>query len=177
MLKLEWKKNRKKNNRGSALIESIPVLFMIVIVFNFSLGFFGAIHSGILNSIGAYNYTMETFRFRSNLMYFRPGGGTAHYAKSMNRVHGIIGDGYKKSDFDKGRWPATIRRIVLSTKGTEIGNGEDSTDLHKKNKKSGVWSIISSYAPEDEDNSPKIPEIWIKTVYGICINADCTASR
>lgn len=177
MLNLNWKKRKQKNNRGSALIESIPVLFMIVIVFNFSLGFFGAIHSGILNSIGAYNYTMETFRFRSNLMYFRPGGGTANYSKSMNRVHGVIGDGYKKSDFDKGRWPATIRRIVLSTKGTNVGDGASSANLHSKSNRSGVWSIISGSAPQDEDDSPKIPEIWVKTVYGICINADCTASN
>ncbi|MBC7466412.1 MAG: hypothetical protein H7256_10505, partial [Bdellovibrio sp.] len=85
-------KKYKESEKGMAIIESIPVLIMIVVVFNFSLGFFGSIHSGILNSIGSYNYSLETFRFRSNLTYFRPGSGVVHYANSKNRVHGTIQD-------------------------------------------------------------------------------------
>ena len=105
----------KKSEKGMALVETIPVLFMLVLVFNFSLGFFGAIHSGILNSIGSYNYALETFRYRSNLMYFRPGADTANYKLSKNRVHGVTKDGSDhQTAEDKQRWPATFRSMPKS---------------------------------------------------------------
>jgi hypothetical protein len=170
--KSKLKRNSKKNNKGMALIEALPVLFMVILIFNFSLGFFGAIHSGILNSIGSYNYTMETFRFRSNLVYFRPGGGVANYAKSMNRVHGVTADGYKMEDSRKGKWPVTIRSVTVSGNGKLQGSTE--VDNHSlANKSTSVWRAISSYTANSEDDAPKTPEIWIKTVYGICLNAEC----
>lgn len=178
MLKLNLRKKRKivlkkpKNNKGMALIEALPVLFMVVLIFNFSLGFFGAIHSGILNSIGSYNYTMETFRFRSNLVYFRPGGGTANYAKSMNRVHGVTGDGYGARDSVKGKWPVTVRSIAMS--GADKLKGSTEADGHSlAAKQTSVWRAVSSYTANSEDEAPQTPEIWIKTVYGICLNAEC----
>lgn len=175
MLKINFKphvKKRKKNNKGMALIEALPVLFMVVLVFNFSLGFFGAVHSGILNSIGSYNYTMETFRFRSNLVYFRPGAGTSNYAKSMNRVHGVIGDGYSKQDTQKGKWPVTVRSIAMSG-SDKLQGSTDITGHSLANRLTSVWKADSGYTASSEDDSPKTPEIWVKTVYGICLNAEC----
>lgn len=168
------KKKKKKNNKGMALLEALPVLFMVILVFNFSLGFFGAIHSGILNSIGSYNYTMETFRFRSNLMYFRPGAGTSNYSKSMNRVHGIIGDGSSSKDTKKGKWPATVRNIAVASNsrldsklGISTHNKADEKDTRS------IWFMKSTQASDNLEDGPETPEIWVKTVYGICLNADC----
>lgn len=159
----------KKSEKGLALVESIPVLFMIVVIFNFSLGFFGAIHSGILNSIASYNYTLETFRFRSNLMYFRPGDtGLVNYKLTKNRVHGVTQDGNTPpSDSQKGKWLATVRSPAFSN---NLVAAEASHAYADKNN-NGVWSIDSAYTPQA--SSIEISEIWIKTVYGICINADC----
>lgn len=171
-------KNRKKrssnNEDGMAIVEALPVLFMVVIVFNFSLGFFGATHSGILNSIASYNYTLETFRFRSNLMYFRPGSSLSHYKKSMQRVHGITAEGYRKNDVDRDKWPATVRNIAMTPKNNSALNAEnyDVTEHERKNPTS-VWSVLAGSEPSSEEDGPKSPEIWIKTVYGMCLNADC----
>lgn len=169
-------KKFKKSEKGMAFVESIPVLFMIVLLFNFSLGFFGAIHSGILNSIASYNYTMETFRFRSNLMYFRPGGGTSHYLKSMSRVHGVTADGVRNDDTSKKLWPATVRSIAFSNAATKVDTitgGPDGIDHSYKNRSmASTWFINSNYEA-DGNNAVKSPEIWIKTVYGICLNAEC----
>jgi len=166
LLNLKKRKHYKKTEKGMALVESIPVLFTIVIVFNFSLGFFGSIHSGILNSIGAYNYTLETFRFRSNLIYFRPGASSAqHYLKAKNRVHGVIQDGNVTTE-SKGRWPATVRKVAFSYPAEDNDNGKH---LYA-NKATGIWSVV--YGTKDRSDVDA-PEIWIKTVYGICINADC----
>lgn len=159
----------KKSERGMALIESIPVLFTIIVLFNFSLGFFGAIHSGILNSIASYNYALETFRFRTDLMYFRPGAeASIHYKKAKNRVHGTIQDGNTALE-QNDIWPATYRAVTFSSNIIMPGEGASHKYADKDND--GVWSVNSDFEPVKD--SPKIPEIWIKTVYGICLNADC----
>lgn len=159
----------KKSERGMALVESIPVLFTLVIIFNFSLGFFGAVHSGILNSIASYNYTLETFRFRSNLIYFRPGAsGDNNYSKAKSRVHGVIQDGNDPNE-DRKVWPATIRSVAFTN---NIDGGESSHKLADKKGGSGIWSVDSESTPESS-SVPSTPKIWVKTVYGICLNADC----
>jgi hypothetical protein len=190
MLNFKNKKRKfKDTEKGMAMIEAIPVLFMLVVVFNFSLGFFGAIHSGILNSIGSYNYALETFRFRSNLMYFRPGAtgpGTTNdnYSTSKNRVHGVTKEGNELSATtpeEKSMWPATVRPITFNfvkddpkrglTSLTEVcdDNGCRSFDASTS---TNIWNAKSEYEPE-EGTVIQTPRIWVKTVYGICITADC----
>jgi hypothetical protein len=181
----------KESEKGTAVVESIPVLFLMVLIMNFSLGFFGAIHTGILNSIGAYNYTIETFRYRSNLMYFRPGAAPKfNYSISHNRVHGILTDGAEKSpDEDRGLWPATIRPITLNyvkgdaqkgllrySDGATDHNGDSLAESTRNYGSSGdatnVWTASSNYIPQ-ENTSIQTPRVWVKTVYGMCIDADC----
>ena len=190
MLKLNFKPKFKKSERGTAIIESLPVLFMLVMVFNFSLGFFGAIHSGILNSIGSYNYTMETFRFRSDLMYFRPGADVKqNYLVSQNRVHGTTQEGSEATVESKASWPATLRSITfnysssdpkrsLASALTKVSNGagESQRNYGGRSDTTNIWHATSDYAPEEND-SIQTPRIWVKTIYGICLNADCGDSK
>lgn len=187
MLNLNKKRTFKKSEKGMAMVETIPVLFMLVLVFNFSLGFFGAIHSGILSSISSYNYAMETFRFRSNLMYFRPGGNVTNYSASKNRVHGTTKEGSEFSAVgaeDKGRWPAAVRGITFNfvptddkknLKGALDASGGETTDraFGNKSSESNIWHADSNYIPQEGGTAIQTPRIWIKTVYGICITADC----
>lgn len=187
----QLKRKTKQSEKGMAFIEAIPVLIMLTLIFNFSLGFFGAVHSGILNSIASYNYTLETFRFKSDLIYFRPGGGTTNYAKSMNRVHGTTQDGSEVQSAgkeDKNKWPATQRGITFNYKRDDPtrnlamiqdGNAKvavpDNVNDHEyigKGNSTNIWNANSEYVPENGD-SIQTPRIWIKTIYGICLNADC----
>lgn len=186
----------KKSEKGMAVLEAIPVLFMMVLVFNFSLGFFGAIHSGILNSIASYNYTLETFRFRSNLVYFRPGGNTTNYMKSQNRVHGTVQDGTAASADNKvedKKWPATLRGITFNYdsenqarslasvqdrkdgKDTKLATNESAVDrLFKLPPTQGnIWYVKAKSVPKAGEIPVQTARVWIKTVYGICLNAEC----
>ena len=182
MLKNKYRRKFNKSEKGMAFVESIPVLFMIVLVFNFSLGFFGAIHSGILNSIASYNYTMETFRFRSNLIYFRPGDSSlAHYMKDnkpISRVHGVTSDGVKQNDgVATNRWPATVRSIAFNKAMTRVESIKPADDVNHTFKRTApqsnsTWFIGSNYVA-DGNNMVESPEIWVKTVYGICLSAEC----
>jgi hypothetical protein len=174
----------KDTEKGMAMIEAIPVLFMLVVLFNFSLGFFGAIHSGILNSIGSYNYALETFRFRSNLMYFRPGADNINYSTSKNRVHGVTKEGNELSAStpeEKSRWPATVRPITFNFVKNDAKKGLSSlTNVCDDNgcrtfdasTSTNIWNAKSEYEPVD-GTVIQTPRIWVKTVYGICITADC----
>src|SRR5437762_2755082 len=81
-----------KNSRGNAIIEIVPILAIFILIINFSLGFFGLIHSGILNSIGARNYAFESFRNRAELRYLRDTDDSDRsftYTKSQQRFHVI----------------------------------------------------------------------------------------
>ncbi|AGH96586.1 hypothetical protein [Pseudobdellovibrio exovorus] len=178
------KRRFKNSEKGMATVESIPMLFLLVVILSFSLGFFGSIHSGILNSIGAYNYALETFRFKSDLMYLRPGADPKenNYKLSNNRVHGILAEGEEAGQQASEDWLATQRSIAYTfspEREEEEIRERTRTLASEANRKYGergapnnIWTVISTYVPKSNSDI-RTPRIWIKTVYGICVNADC----
>jgi hypothetical protein len=155
------------NSRGNAMIEILPVIAIFILLVNFSLGFFGVIHSGILGSISARNYAFETFRNRADLRYFRdiPGGDKDFtYAKSELRFHGVQGE--KAGGNSGADWYATRREIKFSDiKGivNPLGSEPDHTTL----KQIRPYEVVGSNA--DEGVSPA----WVRTAYGICLESKC----
>lgn len=151
-----------KNQKGMAAFEMIPILVVIMMFVNFSIGFFGAIHTGILNSIASRNYAFETFRNRSDLTYFRD--TTIHFQKEKQRVHGTITE---KSANDKSgdpKWMASSRFIDFMTfenRAAEVVGLEAGE--HNKTR-----SI-----PDGRNSKVGVNPIWIKTTYGICLNSTC----
>lgn len=157
------KSSRLNNEKGMAIFELIPILVVIVLFVNFSLGFFGAIHTGILNSIAARNYTFETFRNRTDLVYFKnttAGNVDDEFSKAGMRVHGTISENASGAE----RWMASTRTIdffnfqkraadIVGTKGDHTTGVRDLSE--GRNTKVGVNPI------------------WIKTSYGICLNSAC----
>ncbi|KYG66832.1 hypothetical protein AZI86_07290 [Bdellovibrio bacteriovorus] len=160
------KKQRKssiRNQKGMAVFEMIPLLMIIVLFVNFSLGFFGAIHTGILNSISARNYTFETFRNRANLTYFKntdPNAVSKEFSKAGLRLHGSTTENENNSQ----NWLATTRMIDFinsDNRAAEITGTDSST--HNKTRE----------VPDGRNTTVGVNPIWIKTTYGICLNASC----
>lgn len=153
-----------ENEKGMAIFEMIPILVVIVLFVNFSLGFFGAIHTGILNSIASRNYAFETFRNRSDLVYFR-NDKTIHFDKLGARVHGTLTEKSANSPTDE--WRASTRLIdfmnfdkrAAETVGAEKGQHSKLRELPSGRVSEGVHQGVNP--------------IWIKTMYGICLNATC----
>ncbi|MBO9667304.1 MAG: hypothetical protein J7501_10890 [Bdellovibrio sp.] len=163
---LKPRKSLLNNERGSAMIETIPIIIVIVTFLTFSLGFFGAIHSGVLNSIASRNYAFETFRHRADLTYFRTTGTQDvvqfHYDVLKFRSHAI---GTEKDN--KGqKWLATTRKI-----GFNFGQKEAEASGTKSDHNKTVRDLNESERNEKVGVNP----IWIKTSYGICLNAACGA--
>jgi hypothetical protein len=154
---------RLRNQKGLATIEIIPIMIVIALLLNFALGFFGVIHTGILNSIAARNYTFETFRHRANLMYFHDVRGNGHYKRYNARLHGIVsevGGGGRIRAF------ATERPIGFGMAPED----NSSVDVHEGGAGRGIESIQAGLRNSDIDSSP----VWVKPQYGICLNAKCS---
>ncbi len=163
MLKLR----RLKNSRGNAIIEIIPILAIFILVINFSLGFFGLIHSGIMNSIGARNYAFETFRNRSNLTYLRDTAGSDSsftYTKSQQRFHVIKNE---TAPVSGDRFYATRRPIKFSEiRG--VAEAVGSAQEHERNK-----TIIEGRRASDVGIEEGVNPAWVRSAYGMCLVANC----
>lgn len=167
MLKKQKRKSSINNEKGMAVLELVPIIIVIVLLVNFSLGFFGAIHTGILNSIAARNYAFETFRNRSNLVYFSATSNDSSalsytYDKVGMRVHGTLSENAKSKD-----WVASSRMIDFMTmqkRAAEVvGNSKGE---HEK-----IRSL-----PGGRNEGVSVNPIWIKTAYGICLNSECAGT-
>lgn len=167
MLKKSMRPSRLNNEKGMAVFEMIPIIVVIVLFVNFSLGFFGAIHTGILNSIAARNYAFETFRNRSNLTYFRNSGGIVrqvNYAETQFRTHAVQSE--KKSGSDN--WFATTRVIdFMSFQKRAADQVGTSAGEHNKNVRE---------LKDSRNETVGVNPIWLRSVYGICLTAVCTAT-
>ncbi len=159
-----------RNSRGNAMIEIVPILALFILIVNFALGFFGLIHSGILNSIAARNYAFETFRNRADLRYIRDNNVGANasftYAKSEQRFH------VTKSEAspDPNKFYATRRPIQFS-KINSFGDGSaDETGLSERPKIKQIRENdrASAVGIDEGTNNP-----WIRSSYGMCLTAKC----
>lgn len=187
-----------RNNSGMSVLEMIPILVMFSLLLNYTLGFFGAIHSGTVNSIAARNYTFETFRQRANLTYLRDDPDWAraegpsslprmNYTKVGFRFHGVAAE----NRADNSSYVATQRTIKFS----DINSGskpELNLDLNARNSLASsirdgvrVSGQGASRSPQGATRQQSIPgqrsnadgrgvdPVWLMILYGICLNSDC----
>lgn len=177
MLKPQVKRPRRDQD-GMASLEMVPILLLFAMLFNFTLGFFGVIHTGILNSIAARNYAYETFRNRTNLTYLRDivdrsaaEEVEARYTKVGFRFHGIISENNRGSQ----DWIATQRTIRFTDAGgldETLGDKGDHTTLVRSIQSVGKVSDTFSGMTAEEGKSGVNP-VWLQTLYGICLNSKC----
>ncbi len=145
-----------------ATIESLPILIIFVMLIAYMFGSFGIIHTGILQSIAARTYAMETFRHRTNLTYFREDKkGTENYAKIGTRFHGIGSDTYKDP---KDRWRPAQRSISM------VMPTDPVNDKNAKVHGSLVGQVKDGVRVRE---NVKVNPVWIRIQYGICIDARC----
>lgn len=178
---LKQKRGRHiRSEDGLASVEMVPILLLFAMLFNFTLGFFGVIHSGILSSIAARNYAFETFRNRPNLTYLRDeveksmsAEIDSRYTKVGYRFHGIIGEN------GNATWVATKRPIKFTEANGQdepLGDLTDHSTLVRTIQSTGKVSDIFTGRKADEGKSGVNP-VWIQTLYGICLNETCTSSQ
>lgn len=153
-------KINKSNQKGMASIEALPLLVIFVVMISYGLGLFGFIHSGILYSISARTYAFETFRNRTNLVYFRDLNNSIpeHYQNFGFRFHGIQSETTTSvDDFYASQRPIAIGRDPGNAQANVLDHNENIYKIDQRNREGGV-----SVSPG-----------WVMVGYGICLNLNC----
>ena len=161
-------KGKIANEKGQAMIESLPLISIFILLMLYSLGLFGVIHSGILFSIGARAYAFETFRNRTNTNVFRYSAN----AKSNPREsfhHGPIGFRYHFiSEYVPGSLPisATARPIVIGLNREPKSAGASGKAVHNRN-------AFEDIQKGQRNQTVEVHPAWLMIGYGLCMNATC----
>lgn len=157
-----------KNQKGMAALEIIPITIVIVLLLSFSYGFFGVIHTGILNSVASRNYAFETFNHRADLRYFRSSveakADSAYHVQAF-RIHGIASNRRPASD---PYGVATARDISF---GWSFGRPDEFANNNPNYHNRELFEIKDDgtrYTAREGVNP-----VWIQTTYGICMNVKC----
>jgi hypothetical protein len=149
------------NNKGMASLESIALITVFSTLIAYALGMFMVVHSAILNSIAARTYAWETFSHRTNLTFFRDnrtGRLVREHTKDLGfRSHAIISEQSKKEG-EPSFW-ATERYI----------SSMEPAELTGRNPNS--HAALGALSANRERNG--VNPIWLRTSYGICLNAKC----
>lgn len=153
--------NRFANEDGIAMIETLPLVIIFVFIFSFAIGFFGVVHTGILNSIGARTYAFETFSWRSDTILFRDrssGSDYTHYKNFGSRFHTINDENYPRSGQFATTRPIAIGRQLAQSPATELDHNTNIYNISGRNRKG-----------EGVEASPA----WVMVGYGLCLNVGC----
>lgn len=166
------------NKKGMAVLELVPIMFVYMLLINFSLGFFGVIHSGILHNIAARNYTFETFAHRANLVYhIRPDTSIAlsqnNYEQRGYRYSGIV----IENDNSGNRWIAPARPIAFTSQFGGTDNEGVNLGARGPGSVTGETQIhntdVRNMNEDLRNDNVAVKSVWIKSIYGICMTATC----
>lgn len=147
------------NEKGSAIVETLPLLIIFMTILGNMWGFFMATHSGILSSIAARTYAFETFRNRSDLTYFRDQAthsGEAYdtkinYHKVGTRIHSIVklisNEKFQASTVDYNQFSPSQAKADAS-----VGDQHNHKQMFENTRR-----------------RKGVQKIWIRSNYGICI--------
>ena len=152
---------RYKKQKGMASMEAMVSIILFLTLLSFSLGFFGVVHSGIVNSIAARTYAFETFNNRTYLKYHRDvkDSGLHSHKKNHFRLHTINSEGFSGEDF------IATQRYIAFAKSHRQNKGEDKHMEMVENERDGGDEIYG-FNP-----------VWVKAAYGICLNANVGLSQ
>ena len=143
------------------MIETLPILVVFTVLITYGLGFFGIVHTGILNSIGSRTYAFETFRNRTNLTIFREDSKVASratvltYAKKGMRYHSIGTENGTREEFVVARQPLSVGYPAPLINDRQQDHIEKIYQLEARNQAVGVGHI------------------WMMIGYGMCLDAAC----
>ena len=160
MLKRSVLKIYCKKQRGMATMEAMASIILYLALLSFSLGFFGVVHSGIVNSIAARTYAFDTFNNRTYLKYHRDTDDQDQlnsHKKNGFRLHTIITENNSSGGVD---FIATQRSIAF-------------VKSHRKNEGEGKHMEMVENERDGGDEIYNFNPVWVKAAYGICLNARC----
>ena len=166
-----------KNQKGMAMLEALPIIWVMFVLLGATLGSWGIAHTAVLNSIAARNYTFFLFNNRSDLSYLRDFGREEYSSLDYD-----VTKGYYREDYNGG-WSGHGKRFayISSEKNPEDPftatlrrvdfrriNYDDRSDFLSEPEHSNIRNKI-----EQRNMNQKVGPAWIMVGYGICLSAKC----
>ena len=185
------RKRRQRFRSGIAMVEILPLLVMFITFFGLCIGLWGAVHSGILQSISARHYAFEVINNRTHPDHHRDwnpaleskGGDGEMFNPSISEqgYHGKLGM----------RLFAVVTKQATNKPEEFVENRGlnffSDIDRSYDEKPGGILSSkktegTNNYGPgrvgflEEEKSftqAPPVNPVWLFTGYGICLNLCC----
>ncbi len=154
------------NNKGMAIVETVPLLVVFIVLMTYAMGLWGSVHAGILTSIAARSYAFETMRNRSALYHFRETNSGDNYAKSNFRFHSVKSSAEEardQNDFIAEKLPISFAKFSL--------NSESANQYNSKNHHAGITHPDRNLSSALD--AKRVSPIWIMVGYGYCLTLEC----
>lgn len=185
---------RLKNSSGIAVIEILPLLVIFVAFIGITLGLWGAIHAGTLQSIAAKHYAMEVINNRVHIIHHRDYPFSTSSSGKMNMLNNQKethrSQCYPVNDFGSrffgivAHQPAGSPSSLVASRGINVfkeRNRGDSEDIPgavfgriKETDKTSFHQDLPTANIKDLPRSRKrVNPIWLMQGYGICMNNNC----
>ena len=174
-----------KNKKGLAVLEVLVLTWVMFILLGATLGSWGLVHTGILNSIAARNYSFFSFNNRADLAYLRDFVIREndyvlpfYYEPFGSRFAVIVSEKLDPTP-SRQKITATLRKVDFM-KGRSLTRDDDD-DSGKILEASG-HKQISKWARGDGNffngeggkaTKKAAPVAWIMVGYGICLTEKC----
>lgn len=158
-IKTHPRKSRLANQKGLAILETVPLIVIFVMLMSFGMGFFGIVHTAVLHSIAARTYAMETFRNRANLYYYREDGS------GLERPFNFTNKGWRYHAVQHESDPRDL--FVATARQISLGSQSPAGDPNKETHNQQIYQI------QQRNEKISVNPAWIMVGYGICLNGQC----
>jgi hypothetical protein len=156
------RKNRK-GQEGLATVEAVPLLIIFIMLVGYGVGFFGAIHTGILHSIAARTYAFETFRNRTNLQIFRE-----NTAPDQTNLYAYQNKGVRLHAVNAEDAPSGVEGFYVSRRPLSVGyRPEPGPEARQADHIEKIFTI------QPRNQAVGVDRLWIMVSYGMCLDAGC----
>ncbi|MCY4513262.1 MAG: hypothetical protein OXB86_06205 [Bdellovibrionales bacterium] len=173
---------------GIAMVEILPLLVVFITFFGLTMGLWGAVHSGTLQSIAARHYAFEVINNRTHVEHHRDwdpavNAGTEqmfqsptpsleiyHGLKGMRLFAVVIKQSGKPEGFVENRGLNFFNDIDRSHNDSPGGilSSPETDAANKYSSRSGFLEDTQLFI-----QTPPINPIWLMNGYGICLNCCC----
>ena len=165
-----------KDKKGIAMLEALPIIWVMFVLLGATLGSWGIVHTAVLNSIAARHAIFFYFNHRSDLSYLRDFGNQDYSRlnnldpKNKKIYFGEMGKRYsfitsEDTDFSSSNpgQRATLRRVDFRKPTYTDRDGFLDASGHNR-----IHDLVPA-----RNTREKVGPAWIRVGYGICLNYKC----
>jgi hypothetical protein len=150
---------KKSDEKGLAILETVPMIFIFMTLMGFTIGFYGISQKMILHSIASRAYGFEQMRHRANITYLRDvkDGNSNSYEVTQLRYFTV-------------REPASGTTFVAAKMGV---NYLDRSPTAGANQDAHNTSAYEDIVRQRRNERHYFDSVWIKVGHGICLTSLC----